>query len=134
MERILVVDDNLDALETLSMMVRLLGHDVATAHDGEEALAALGRFQPQVVLMDIGMPKLNGYDAARRMRQLPYGAGLLLIATTGWGQEEDRHRTADAGFDHHLVKPVEPAVLRKLLEDYAPATVVGSSVTAGART
>ncbi|MCC6493863.1 MAG: response regulator, partial [Pirellulales bacterium] len=113
--RILVVDDNADALETLSRLVSLLGGDVRRAHDGLEALEVAQAFQPEIVLMDLGMPRLNGYEAARRMRQEPWGRQLTLVATSGWGQQSDRQRTADAGFDHHLVKPIETAALREVL-------------------
>ncbi len=117
--RILVVDDNVDALESLSRMVSLMGNDVRQARDGWEALEVARAFQPDIVLMDLGMPNLDGYDAARRIRQEEWGRDLALVATTGWGQEEDRRRSAEAGFDRHLVKPVELADLRELLE--APA-------------
>jgi CheY-like chemotaxis protein len=114
---VLVVDDNRDALETLSTVVRLLGNDVRMAGNGLEALELAQSWRPDAVLMDLGMPKLDGYDAARRIRQEPWGQDMLLIATTGWGQEEDKQRTRLAGFDHHLVKPVEPGVLQNLLAD-----------------
>lgn len=113
--RILVVDDNADALESLSRLVTLMGNDVRRAHDGLEALEVGRTFQPDIVLMDLGMPKLNGYETARRMRQEPWGQELALVATTGWGQDEDRRRTAEAGFDRHLVKPIAMASLREAL-------------------
>ena len=113
--RVLVVDDNRDAAETLAHLVGLLGHEVHLAYDGEEAVAAATAGQPDVILMDLGMPKLNGYDAARQIRAASWGQELLLIATTGWGQEDDRRRTKEVGFDHHLVKPVEMRVLHDLL-------------------
>ena len=115
MRRILVVDDNVDAADSLGMVLELLGNEVRTAHDGEAGVEAAGGFRPDVVLMDIGMPRLNGYEAARRMREQSWGEGLFLVALTGWGQDEDRRRSASAGFDHHLVKPVAPATLAKLL-------------------
>ena len=114
--RILVVDDNTDALESLSLLVTRLGNEVCRAHDGLEALEAAERFKPEIVLMDLGMPNLDGYEAARRMRNEPWGREMNLVATTGWGQEEDRRRTAEAGFDSHLVKPIEMAALREVLE------------------
>jgi PAS domain S-box-containing protein len=113
--RILVVDDNMDALESLSQLVSRLGNDVCRAHDGIEALEAAQRFRPEIVLMDLGMPNLDGYEAARRMRQQPWGRSVTLVATTGWGQDEDRRRSAEAGFDRHLVKPIEVAALRDVL-------------------
>jgi len=125
--RILVVDDNIDALETLSRLVARLGNEVREARDGLEALEIASTFQPEVVLMDLGMPKLNGYEAARRMRQEPWGRELALVATTGWGQDDDRRRTAEAGFDRHLVKPVAMAALREVLDAPRPPIVTQSS-------
>jgi PAS domain S-box-containing protein len=113
--RILVVDDNLDAATTLAEMLELMGHETRTAHDGLEALAAAAAFRPDLILLDLGMPKLDGYETSRRIRQEPWGARTVLVALTGWGQEEDRRRSRDAGFDEHLVKPVELAALEKLL-------------------
>jgi PAS domain S-box-containing protein len=113
--RVLVVDDNADALESLSRLVKLMGNEVRSAHDGLEAIEVARTFQPDVVLMDLGMPRLNGFEAARRIRQEPWGRGLALVATTGWGQDGDRRRTAEAGFDCHLVKPIEIASLREVL-------------------
>jgi CheY-like chemotaxis protein len=121
--RILVVDDNRDGADSLTLMLQALGHEVGTAYDGEEAVTAAGAFRPEVVLLDLGMPKLNGYDTCRRLREQPWGRGMVLLALTGWGQEEDRRRTEEAGFDHHLVKPVDPAALLKLLTDLQPAAV-----------
>jgi PAS domain S-box-containing protein len=117
--RILVVDDNRDAAISLAMMLSLLGHDARTAHDGLEALDAAGSFRPDVILLDLGMPRLNGYDACRRVREQPWGRDVFIVALTGWGQDEHRRRSQEAGFDHHLVKPVEPATLEKLLESVA---------------
>jgi PAS domain S-box-containing protein len=118
--RVLVVDDNLDALDTLSRLVEALGNEVLQARDGLEAMEIGQSFQPDIVLMDLGMPKLNGYDAARRLRQEPWGRELTLVATTGWGHDDDRRRTAEAGFDHHLVKPVALAALREVLDTPQP--------------
>jgi CheY-like chemotaxis protein/two-component sensor histidine kinase len=112
--RILVVDDNRDSADSLAMLLRIMGNDVHTAHDGLEAVGAAAVFQPDVVLLDIGLPKLNGYEAGRRIRE-QQGKGVVLIALTGWGQEEDRRRSKEAGFDHHLTKPVELDALQKLL-------------------
>ena len=113
--RILVVDDNRDAAFSLSMMLELMGNETCVAYDGLQALDVAATFRPDVVVLDIGMPKLNGYDAARRIREEPWGRDIALIALTGWGQLEDRRRSRSAGFDAHLTKPVDPAALEKLL-------------------
>ena len=115
--RILVVDDNQDAAASMAMMLQLMGNEVRAAHDGVEAVEIAGQFRPQVVLMDIGMPHLNGYEATRRIREHPWGRQMIVIALTGWGQEVDRARTKEAGCDGHLVKPVDPQDLEKLLID-----------------
>jgi PAS domain S-box-containing protein len=112
--RILVVDDNRDAVDRLGMLLKVMGHTVRTAYDVLEAVDAAATFKPEMVLLDIGLPRLNGYEAARRIRELADGKGVLLVALTGWGQEEDRRRSKEAGFDHHLVKPVDPAELQRL--------------------
>jgi PAS domain S-box-containing protein len=113
--RILVVDDNRDAADSLGMLLRMMGNEVHTAHDGLEAVGAAAAFHPDVILLDIGLPKMNGYEVARRIREQQSGQRVLLVALTGWGQEEDRRRTQEAGFDHHLTKPVEFNALEKLL-------------------
>ncbi|HVK19446.1 MAG TPA: PAS domain S-box protein [Fimbriiglobus sp.] len=113
--RILVVDDNRDSADSLAMLLRLTGHEVHAAYDGVEGVEAAERVRPEVVLLDIGMPGLNGYDACRRIRGQEWGKDVMLIATTGWGQDEDRRRTGEAGFDAHLVKPVDPQALMRLL-------------------
>jgi PAS domain S-box-containing protein len=113
--RILVVDDNEDAADSLAMLLRLRGHDVAVANDGPSALEMAAASVPNLVLLDIGMPGMDGCEVARRIRKHPALGGVVLAALTGWGQKDDRRRTADAGFDHHLVKPVELDVLATLL-------------------
>ena len=113
--RIVVVDDNHDSAESLAMLLRLSGNEVRTAHDGLEGVRVVEEVRPQVALLDIGMPKLNGYEACRRIREQPWGKDLVLIALTGWGQEEDRRRTEEAGFDAHTVKPVDHSTLMNLL-------------------
>jgi PAS domain S-box-containing protein len=113
--RILVVDDNKDALSMLSMMVELLGNEVCTAQDGLEAIKAAESFRPDAILMDLGMPNLSGYDAARKIRSADWGREVVLVATTGWGHDDDKRRTKDAGFDHHLVKPIGRGTLQELL-------------------
>ena len=115
--RILVADDNEDAATSLALILSMLGHETRTARNGLEALEIAEHFKPSVVLLDIGMPKLNGYDTARRLRQQPSEAPLLLIALTGWGQDEDRHRSTEAGFDAHLTKPVDIAEIQRLLAE-----------------
>ena len=112
---ILLVDDNVDAVNSLALMLRLQGYDVRVAHDGTEALEAVRTFTPDVGVLDLGMPGMDGYELARRLRLQPGLAGILLVALTGWGQEEYRRRSREAGFDHHLVKPADPKVLRELL-------------------
>lgn len=119
--RVLVTDDNVDAAFSMATMLEIMGHEAETAHDGLQALAAIPTFRPNVLLLDIGMPNLNGYETCRRLRQQPGGEELHVIALTGWGQEEDKRRSREAGFDYHLVKPVEPAVLEQLLASL-PAT------------
>jgi CheY-like chemotaxis protein/anti-sigma regulatory factor (Ser/Thr protein kinase) len=114
-QRILVADDNHDAAEALSLQLQLAGHEVRTAHDGVEALDLAATFEPDIVLLDLGMPKMDGYETARQLRLRSNGRRLSLIALTGWGQQQDRDRTADAGFDAHLVKPVAEAQLFRAL-------------------
>ena len=104
--RILLADDNVDFATSMAMLLQAVGHEVRVAHDGAEALAIAGDFHPQFAFLDIGLPQLNGYDLARRLRQLPATADTLLVAVTGWGQERDRQLAREAGFEHHLVKPV----------------------------
>jgi signal transduction histidine kinase len=114
-QRILVADDNHDAAEALSLQLQFAGHDVRTTHDGVEALEVAKTFDPDIVLLDLGMPKMDGYETARQLRLRSGGRRLSLIALTGWGQQQDRDRTADAGFDAHLVKPVAEAQLFRAL-------------------
>lgn len=123
--RVLVADDNADAAESLAMLLRLMGHEVATVGDGVAAVEAGAEFRPNVMLLDIGMPRLNGYDACRRVREQPWGKGVTAFALTGWGQEEDRRRSRQAGFDGHLVKPVDFAELEKALAGVAARAKAG---------
>jgi PAS domain S-box-containing protein len=113
--RILVVDDNKDSADSLSMLLRMSGHQTHVAYDGEEAVEAAEQARPEVVLLDIGLPKLNGLDVCRRIREQPWGKSMVLVALTGWGQVEDRRKSQDAGFDAHLVKPVNYTELTNLL-------------------
>lgn len=118
--RILVVDDNQDSAETVALLLRAMGHEVHLAHDGLEAVKEAATFQPAVVLLDLGLPRLNGFEAARRIREQRGGADRILIALTGWGQEEDRRRSKEAGFDHHLTKPIDFDALREILAGVSP--------------
>lgn len=117
--RILVVDDNHDSALSLAMMLSIMGHETRTANDGESAVTTAESFLPDVVLLDIGLPKLNGYEVAQRIREQAWGKAMFLIAVTGWGQEEDRRRSTEVGLDVHMVKPVEPAALERLLATLA---------------
>lgn len=126
--RILVVDDNRDSAESMAQMLSLLGNEVALAHDGLEAVERAEAFLPQVVLMDVGMPRLNGLDATRRIREQPWGVGMKVIALTGWGQEGDRLLSKDAGCDGHLVKPVELSDLQRMLREVAGGPAEGSAI------
>lgn len=118
--RILVVDDNQDGAISLAMLLEAIGHQVATAFNGLEALKVASRIRPDVVLLDIGIPGLNGYEVARRIREEPWGKATVLIAITGWGQLEDRERSKDVGFDDHFVKPLDFTRLKRLLAEPAP--------------
>jgi CheY-like chemotaxis protein len=118
--RILVVDDSRDAAHSLAILLQGLGADVRTAGDGPTALDELLTYRPSVVLLDIGMPGMDGLEVARRARQLREGRDLTLIALTGWGQEADRRRSREAGIDYHLVKPVDLEELGRLLAALAP--------------
>jgi signal transduction histidine kinase/ActR/RegA family two-component response regulator len=120
--RILVVDDNPDVATSLAMMLKMVGNEVRIANDGLEGLRAADEFRPAVVLLDIGLPKINGYEAARQIRQHEWGKQMVLIALTGWGQDEDRRHSTEAGFNHHLVKPIKLAPLLKLLARAAEPT------------
>jgi PAS domain S-box-containing protein len=113
--RVLIVDDNADAADSLGVLLSIYGHDTKVANDGETALVAAASFRPDVVFLDIGMPNLDGHETARRLRAQPGGESLVIVALTGWGQAEDRRRSKEAGFDHHLVKPADPAALSKLI-------------------
>ena len=110
-----MADDNVDARESLATLLSLNGHEVYKAEDGIDALERAEHHRPDVVLLDIGMPRANGYEVARHIRGQPWGRGIVLIALTGWGQESDRRRSHEAGFDNHLTKPVDPLVLDELL-------------------
>jgi CheY-like chemotaxis protein len=118
--RILVVDDSRDAAKVMAMLLELSGNETHIAHDGIEAVKAAEMYRPDVVLLDIGLPKLNGHDACRKIREQPWGKEMVLIALTGWGRDEDRLKSQEAGFDGHLTKPVDPADITKLLARLLP--------------
>jgi CheY-like chemotaxis protein len=113
--RVLVVDDNVDTAQTLGMLLTALRHDVRTAHDGTAALEAALDFRPNLVLLDIGLPGLNGFEVAKRLRQQPVLSSVVLVAMTGYSQESDRLRSQEAGFDHHLVKPADFGKVQQIL-------------------
>lgn len=117
--RVLIVEDNQDCAETLRILVRCWGHEARVAHDGEAGLIEANAFLPNVLLLDLGLPKLDGFELGRRVRQTPGLENALLIAITGYDQDEDRRRTSEAGFDHHFVKPCDPEVLERLLASSA---------------
>jgi CheY-like chemotaxis protein len=119
-QRVLIADDNRDAAQSLAVLLRLLGHEVHVAHSGSETLTLATTLRPEVLVLDIGMDDLTGYEVARRIRGEDWGQQATLIAVTGWGQERDKQRARAAGFDHHLTKPVDPAVLEALLSERAP--------------
>jgi CheY-like chemotaxis protein len=112
---VLVVDDNADAADSLAVLLGTQGHEVRVAYDGPGGLAAAAECRPDVVVCDIGMPGMSGLEVARRLRADPALADTLLVALTGWGQEEDRRRSREAGFDRHLTKPVDPGELQRVL-------------------
>jgi CheY-like chemotaxis protein len=113
--RVLLIDDNRDATESMTVLLELWGHEVRVAYNGPEALALAAEFRPDAALLDIGLPGMNGYEVAKRLRELPGWERVMLVAVTGYGQDEDRRRSCEAGFDHHLTKPVEPAMVQSLL-------------------
>jgi CheY-like chemotaxis protein/anti-sigma regulatory factor (Ser/Thr protein kinase) len=119
--RVLVVEDNAGALEMMSLLLRMQGHEIYAARDGLQALEAAQHHRPDVVLLDIGLPKLNGFEAARKIREQPWGRSMKLIALSGWAQDEDKRRAAEAGFDDYLVKPIEPAQLEQVIANSCPA-------------
>jgi CheY-like chemotaxis protein len=122
--RVLVVEDNRDAADMLNVMLKNWGLETEMAFDGPAAVEVANRFHPQIILLDIGLPLMNGYEVARRLRQQAWARNVWIIAVTGWGQEADRERSSAAGIDHHLIKPVEPQNLKSLLASLAaPPTV-----------
>lgn len=114
--RLMVIDDNRDAAESMSMLFELWGHEVICVYDGRTALETAAKFRPDAVFLDIGLPGMDGYEIAERLRESPQAARAVLVAITGYGQDEDRRRSREAGIDHHLVKPVAPDTLLALLD------------------
>jgi CheY-like chemotaxis protein len=127
--RILIADDSQDGADSLAFLLRAAGHDVNTAYDGRSAIRMAEELLPDVVLLDIGMPEVSGYDVARAIRREAWGRGMRLIALTGWGQAEHRRRSLEVGFDEHLVKPVELDVLEDVLQMSTPAPNSGKAQT-----
>jgi CheY-like chemotaxis protein len=115
--RVLVVDDNEDSAQSLAMLLQTEGHETFTAHDGVSAIQSAEEHRPDVVLLDVGLPKLSGHEVCRQIRSRPWGRDVLLIAVTGWGQAEDRRKSSEAGFDGHLVKPIRYEAVARMLRD-----------------
>ena len=116
--RILVVDDNHDSADSLAALLSLGGHETHTANDGEHAISEAAKLRPDVILLDIGLPRLDGYDTCRRIREQPWGRDMVIVALTGWGEEEDRRQATQAGFDGHLVKPVDHNALNAIMASH----------------
>jgi CheY-like chemotaxis protein/anti-sigma regulatory factor (Ser/Thr protein kinase) len=124
--RVLVVDDNVDAAESIAVLLRMEGHEVKTVTDGHQALASSQVFAPSVVVLDIGLPGMDGYELARRLRQLPETRKALFIALTGYGQKEDRAQAAAAGFQHHFIKPADPRAIHSVISQFGFGSEKGS--------
>jgi CheY-like chemotaxis protein len=118
--RILIVDDNRDGADTLARVLEMLGNDTRAVYDGAEAVEVAETYRPSMVLLDLGLPRLNGFEACEHLRRREWCKGVVIVAVTGWGQEQFRRRSEEAGFDHHMVKPVDPIELMKLLEQASP--------------
>lgn len=116
-----IAEDGRDSAESLGMLLTMMGHEVRVAYDGQEAMTVAENFRPDVMILDVGMPKLNGYDAARRVRDRAWGRRVLLVAMTGWGRAEDRRRSEESGFDRHFIKPADIAALQELLASFEGA-------------
>jgi signal transduction histidine kinase/ActR/RegA family two-component response regulator len=129
--KVLVADDNRDAADSLALLLQMNGHDVLVGHTGEEALQIAARASPHAMILDIGMPDINGYEVARRTRAEVWGAHILLIAVTGWGQQDDKNRANAAGFDHHMTKPVDPEHIERLLQEFFGARARDQTLESG---
>ena len=112
-----MVDDNRDAAQMLALLLKIGGDETHTAHDGEEALERAAAIRPEIIILDIGLPKLNGYEVCRSIREQPWGQPITMVAVTGWGRDEDRQKSQEAGFNGHLVKPVDHRALAKLVAE-----------------
>jgi CheY-like chemotaxis protein len=117
-----VADDNEDAATSLAMLLELMGHEVRVAHDGLQAVVMSESFRPEVIVLDIGMTQMNGYEACRRIRARAWASATLVIAVTGWGQDQDRRRSLEAGFEAHLTKPLDPKALERLIDAHRPVS------------
>src|SRR5262245_7270357 len=113
--RILILDDNRDSADTLSLLLRLSGHETHAAYEPIEAMNAASTMRPDVILLDIGLPKISGYEVCRQLRSQPWGKSVVMVALTGWGQDDDRRKSREAGFDHHMTKPVDYGQLLTIL-------------------
>lgn len=121
--RVLLVDDNADSSEPLSLLLQAKGHETRVSTDGEEAILVADDFRPNCVVLDLGLPRMDGYEVARRLRERPYGAELVLVALTGWAGKDVRSKAADAGFDYHLVKPVNWEELERIVDSGARQSI-----------
>jgi len=127
---VLVVDDNVDAAQTVAIFLELAGHEVKAVTDGMQALESALEYRPDVIVLDIGLPGIDGFQVAQRLRNTEQTKGALLICVTGYGQDSDRQRAVEAGFDHHLVKPADPYELTRLIDDWRMAPVARPSLAA----
>jgi CheY-like chemotaxis protein len=118
--RVLIVDDNRDAATSLADLMKITGNETHTAHDGQEAVEAAARLRPDVIVLDIGLPKMNGFEACRKIREQPWSKTIVMVALTGWGQDDDRRKSAEAGFDGHLIKPADFGELTRLIDTLRP--------------
>ena len=119
--RILIAEDNRDSADSLKALLEALGYEAHISNDGESAVRSAGELRPDVIIMDIGLPGISGYEAARQVRALKPALPATIVALTGWGQQSDRQQSADAGIDHHLVKPLDLAALKQILDSVLPA-------------
>jgi CheY-like chemotaxis protein len=129
LRKILVVDDNRDSVESLAMLLKMLGHETYLAYDGLEAVQTAERIRPELILLDIGLPKLNGYEVCRKIREQEWSQATVIVALSGWGQEADRRKSEEAGFNHHMVKPLDYNLLMDVLAEL-PSPRTGAPATA----